>query len=58
MEYYRWVAAMENLIKEHDLSLRKLHQLSFHPSFMLKNLALLVEQMVAVEGCEIISVIN
>ena len=57
-EYYRWIASMEDLIRDNKLNLRKLKMWSFQPMHIMYNLANLLEAVSPIEGTDIISCIN
>jgi len=57
-EYYRWLAVMEGMIKEDELTLRKLVLWSYEPFEKLKWMAIVLEAVKPFKGCQIISIIN
>jgi gamma-tubulin complex component 3 len=57
-EYYRWLAIIENMIKNEELTLRKLILWSYEPFEKLKWLAIILETARPFQGCQIISIIN
>lgn len=57
-EYYRWIALIENMSKNEELTLRKLVLWSFEPYERLKWMAIVTEAVGLYRGCKIISILN